>query len=81
MADSERNEQVSSAAGLPKCVIPFLPLGVAYIASNDQGFIEKHIFGFLRCDSMSFPVLVGVGLIPFKTGTGIEWVFVFRHID
>jgi hypothetical protein len=29
---------------------------------------------------MSFPVLVGVGLIPFKTGTGIEWVFVFRHI-
>src|ERR1035437_10424362 len=78
-ADRERNEQVSPAAGLPKCVIPPLLPGVAHIAANGQGFIEKHIFGFFRGDLMPLPILVRVAFIPFKPGTSIQRVFTFRH--
>src|ERR1039457_3884304 len=78
-ADRERNEEVSPDAGLPDCVVPFLPLRVTNVAANDQGFMEEHIFGFFRSDPMPSPVLVRVAFLPFKPVTAIQRVFTFRQ--
>src|ERR1017187_4399512 len=79
-ADGERHEQASPTAGLPKGVVPFLPPGVADVAAHDQGLVEEHVLSLFRADSMAVPVFLRVGFVPFKTGTGIEWIFAFRHI-
>src|ERR1039457_7291032 len=79
-ADGERHEQASPTAGLPKGVVPFLPPGVADIAAHDQGLVEEHILSLFGADSMTLPVLVPIGFVPFKTGTGIEWILAFRHV-
>src|ERR1035437_1348096 len=52
---------------------------MAHIAAHDQGFIEKHTFGFFRGDLMPLPVFVRVAFIPFKPGTSIQRVSAFRH--
>src|ERR1017187_4400514 len=77
----EGHEQVSPATGLPKRVVPLLTPGVADIAAHDQRFVEEHVLGIFGADSMTFPVLVRVRFVPFETGTGIERVFAFRHIN
>ena len=49
------------------------------IAANDQGCIEKDVFGFLWSDAVPFPVLRCIRFIPIKAGTSIERLFAYRH--
>lgn len=52
---------------------------MADIAADHQRFIEEDILGFFRSYPMTFPILVRVGFIPFKTGTRFERVLFLRH--
>jgi hypothetical protein len=49
------------------------------IASNHQWFVKENGFGLFRGDAMTFPILMRIRVIPFKTGTRGERVLAIRH--
>jgi hypothetical protein len=37
------------------------------VAANDQGLIEEDVFGFLRRDTVPFPILRRIRLVPLES--------------
>jgi hypothetical protein len=65
----ERRKQAPAGAGPAENVVsPFL-LRVPDVPPDDQGFIEEHILCFFGRDVVSFPVLVGIAIVPVKPDT------------
>jgi hypothetical protein len=70
----ERRDQVPTGAGPAESIASAFSLGVPHVASDDQGFIEEHIFRFFGRDAAPFPVLLDIAIIPVEPDTARQRV-------